>query len=134
MYQFIDSVDPREHDAFVKAHPLCDLLQSSAWTKVKSNWDHQIVGLRKRSRLATSALILIRRLPLGLCMMYIPRGPIMDLTDEEMTRSFFQALKAWAKNSAASSSRWIPQYCCAAILMARRSLRKTRQHCGASKT
>ena len=97
MYQFIDSVDPREHDAFVKAHPLCDLLQSSAWTKVKSNWDHQIVGLRKRSRLATSALILIRRLPLGLCMMYIPRGPIMDLTDEEMTRSFFQALKAWAK-------------------------------------
>ena len=97
MYQFIDSVDPREHDAFVKAHPLCDLLQSSAWTKVKSNRDHQIVGLRKRSRLATSALILIRRLPLGLCMMYIPRGPIMDLTDEEMTRSFFQALKAWAK-------------------------------------
>lgn len=25
MYQFIDSVDPREHDAFVKAHLLCDL-------------------------------------------------------------------------------------------------------------
>lgn len=44
--------------------------------------------MRKRSRLAVSALILIRRLPLGLCMMYIPRGPIMDLTDEEMTRSF----------------------------------------------
>ena len=74
MYQFIDSVDPREHDAFVKAHPLCDLLQSSAWAEVKSSWDHQIVGLRKRSRLAASALILIRRLPLGLCMMYIPRG------------------------------------------------------------
>ena len=37
MYQFIDSVDPREHDAFVKAHPLCNLLQSSAWAEVKSN-------------------------------------------------------------------------------------------------
>lgn len=37
MYQFIDSIDPREHDAFVKAHPLCDLLQSSAWAEVKSS-------------------------------------------------------------------------------------------------
>ena len=33
MYQFIDSLDPREHDAFIKAHLLCDLLQSSAWAE-----------------------------------------------------------------------------------------------------
>lgn len=37
MYQFIDSVDPCEHDAFIKAHQLCNLLQSSAWAEVKSN-------------------------------------------------------------------------------------------------
>ena len=37
MYQFTDSIDPREHDAFVSAHPLCNLLQSSAWAEVKSS-------------------------------------------------------------------------------------------------
>ncbi|HJC36979.1 MAG TPA: aminoacyltransferase [Candidatus Merdibacter merdavium] len=97
MYQFTDSIDPREHDAFVSAHPLCNLLQSSAWAEVKSNWDHQIVGMREGTALIASALVLIRRLPLGLCMMYVPRGPIMDYTDRQMTQRFFDALKRWAK-------------------------------------
>ena len=107
MYQFTDSIDPREHDAFVSAHPLCNLLQSSAWAEVKSNWDHQIVGMREGTALIASALVLIRRLPLGLCMMYVPRGPIMDYTDRQMTQRFFDALKRWAKKQRCIS-RWIP--------------------------
>ena len=44
-YQFSDHINSQEHDEFVKNHPLCNLLQSSAWGSVKQNWKHEIVGV-----------------------------------------------------------------------------------------
>ena len=45
MYTFNENVAPERHDAFVRQSPLCNLLQSSDWAKVKENWDHAIVGV-----------------------------------------------------------------------------------------
>ena len=42
-------------------------------------------------------MVLIKRLPLHFTMMYIPRGPIMDHTDEQLVCFFMSALKRWAK-------------------------------------
>ena len=97
MYRFVEQVDPKEHDAFIAAHPLCNLLQTSDWAKVKDNWDHAIVGVRAGEQLVASALVLIKQLPLHFTMMYVPRGPVMDYHNKELTVVFLHGLQRWAK-------------------------------------
>lgn len=97
MYQFKVNIKAEEHDAFVKSHPLCNLLQSSDWAKVKENWGNKIVGVYEDGKLIASAMVLIKYLPLKFTMFYIPRGPIMDYENERLVKYFMQELKKWAK-------------------------------------
>lgn len=97
MYQFKVHIPKEEHDAFVKSHPLCNLLQSSSWAKVKDNWSHEIVGVYDDATLLASASVLIKQLPAKFTMMYIPRGPIMDYENDRLVTFFIQELKKWAK-------------------------------------
>ena len=48
MYTFKIGIPAEVHDTFVKNHPLCNLLQSSSWAKVKDNWGSEIVGVYER--------------------------------------------------------------------------------------
>lgn len=96
-YQFSDYIQKEEHDSFVKDHPLCNLLQSSSWGSVKENWDNKIVGVYDNGKLVASSLVLIKPLPLHFTMMYIPRGPILDYTNEQLVSFYFNSLNKWAK-------------------------------------
>ena len=84
-YQFIEQLDAQEHDAFVSSHELCNLLQSSKWGLVKENWKRSIVGVKEQGKLVASCMILIKPLPLGFSMFYIPRGPVLDYTNAALT-------------------------------------------------
>lgn len=95
--EFITDITPQEHDEFVKAHPLCNLLQSSRWAQVKDNWDHAIVGVKENGKLLASALVLIKRLPLSLSVFYTPRGPIMDYENDALVQFFFDHMKQYAR-------------------------------------
>ena len=97
MYRFVSDVKENVHDEFIKKQPLCNLLQSSSWAKVKDNWKHRIVGVYDDNTLIASALVLIKPLPLGYTMMYTPRGPIMDYENARLVTFFFEQLKKWAK-------------------------------------
>lgn len=92
-YQFITNIQPKEHDAFVSSHTLCNLLQSSNWAKVKDNWDHILVGVKEDENLVASALVLIKHLPLSFTILYIPRGPIFDYENEKLAAFFMSQLK-----------------------------------------
>ncbi len=95
--EFIETINPQEHDDFIKGHPLCNLLQTSKWALVKDNWDHRIIGVKQNGTLIASAMVLIKQLPMGFTMMYIPRGPIMDYENGALIRFFFAHMKRWAK-------------------------------------
>lgn len=97
MYQFTINIPAAQHDEFVSNHALSNLLQSSAWANVKENWNHEIVGVYEDGHLVASASVLIKQLPLGFTMMYIPRGPIMDYENEALVIYFFRELRKWAK-------------------------------------
>lgn len=97
LYKFMEDVSEVEHDEFVKAHPLCNLLQSSNWAKVKDNWKHVMVGVKANDQLVASSLILIKPLPFSFTMLYIPRGPILDYENEELVKFYFSSLKKFAK-------------------------------------
>ena len=97
MYIFKTNIDAKTHDDFVKQSPLCNLLQSSNWAKIKDNWDSCIAGVYQNDQLVASGLILITHLPLSFTMMYIPRGPIMDYENKDLVKFYLKELKKWAK-------------------------------------
>ena len=103
MYTFKIGIPAEVHDTFVKNHPLCNLLQSSSWAKVKDNWGSEIVGVYEKDTLVASSLVLIKPLPAGFTMLYTPRGPVMDYTNERLVSYFMAELKKFGK-------KWIQRF------------------------
>ena len=93
VFEFKVGISSQEHDAFVSRHPQVSLLQSSSWAKIKDNWGNERLGFYKNGELVAVASILIKKLPLGYTMMYIPRGPIMDYQDKELVTFVMRSLK-----------------------------------------
>jgi lipid II:glycine glycyltransferase (peptidoglycan interpeptide bridge formation enzyme) len=82
------------------------MLQSCAWGELKSafGWQAERVGLRARraagreglaadaGHLVAGALVLYRRLPLGFCLAYVPKGPLVDPGDKTTCGALLNAL------------------------------------------
>jgi peptidoglycan pentaglycine glycine transferase (the first glycine) len=69
-----------EWDVFTSKHPDAHLLQTPAWGELKSDFGWQaeriLVDSENKDRNgAVGAQVLFRRLPLGLTLAYIPKGP-----------------------------------------------------------
>jgi peptidoglycan pentaglycine glycine transferase (the first glycine) len=62
-----------EWDQFIAQYPDAHLLQTSAWGAFKAEFGWQVERVRAGS---SGAQILFRRLPLGLSLAYIPKGPV----------------------------------------------------------
>lgn len=97
-YTYKIGISAEEHDSFVKQSPQTNLLQSSQWATVKSEWRNERLGFFKDGKLVAVASLLIRRLvvPFGFTMIYIPRGPVMDYEDAELVSFVFKSIKEFA--------------------------------------
>ena len=111
MYHYQLGVPLSEYDDFVKEHPMVNLLQSSAWEKVKSDWNHEKLGVYEGKTLLAVASILIKSLPLGYKMFYIPRGPILDYRDTELLKFVLQSIKSYARSKRAVFVTFDPSIC-----------------------
>ncbi len=71
-------------DAFVASHPQGHLLQLSQWGALKARFGWQAVrlALETDGQLRAGAQVLFRHLPLGRTLAYVPKGPVMDFTDD----------------------------------------------------
>ncbi len=67
------SLDHDRWDSFLVHHPDSHLLQTAAWGELKTGYGWQVIRLASGE---SGAQVLVRRLPLGLRLAYIPRGPI----------------------------------------------------------
>jgi len=69
----MELLTPQAWDQFVEDHPNAHILQTSPWGELKSafGWKPRYVQQED-----LGALILFRRLPLGMSIGYIPRGPV----------------------------------------------------------
>ena len=108
MYTYKLGISAQEHDDFVKHHPQANLLQSASWAKIKDNWGNERVGFYQDGKLVASASILIRPLPFGMSMFYIPRGPVMDYSNQELLAFVFSSLKKFAKQKRALFIKFDP--------------------------
>lgn len=96
-YTFTSQLSMEELDQFVATHHHCNLLQSSKWARIKNMWNHLYCGVYRNTELVATAMILIKPLPMGFTMFYIPRGPILDFLDTNLLSYFFKELKVLAK-------------------------------------
>ena len=111
MYRYQLGIPLSEYDDFVKEHPMVNLLQSSAWEKVKSDWNHERLGVYEGKTLLAVASVLIKSLPLGYKMFYIPRGPILDYRDTELLKFVLQSIKSYARSKRAVFVTFDPSIC-----------------------
>ena len=84
--EHLHSESDAEWDAFVAAHPHGSILQTSAWSRLKSQfgWQPRRIWVRRDNRLVGGAQVLFRSAALGLVHIgYIPHGPLIDWRDDE---------------------------------------------------
>lgn len=108
MYRVKIGLSATEHDAFIKASHLNNLLQSSNWAKIKDNWRHERMGIYRDQNLVASFSILIKPLPLGFTMLYIPRGLVLDYSDIDLLRFVVAELKKYGKSQRALFIKFDP--------------------------
>lgn len=108
MYTVKIGLSAAEHDAFIKASPLTNLLQSSDWAKIKDNWRHERIGFYKDNVLKSSVSVLIKPLPLGLTMLYIPRGIVLDYSDTDFLQFVLAELRKYGKSQHALFIKFDP--------------------------
>lgn len=66
-------VSPAAWDRFISSQPAAHLLQTTAWGELKSAFGWQAAHIIHED---CGAQVLLRKLPLGLSMAYIPKGPV----------------------------------------------------------
>ena len=110
-----------EWDNFTKTDPKTHILQTAAWGKLKGDFGWSPRFVRQDQ---VGAMVLFRRLPLGLSVAYIPHGPvgngswgglwpaIDDLCHQE--RAVFLRVEPdlWQPISDASINRQLPEFTC----------------------
>lgn len=110
-YQFRSGIPEHEYNEFVKNFPSTSFMQTPSWSKVKSAWEHDLVGLYSKEKLICGAMILKRNLFLGKKLFYIPRGFVIDYSNDDVLKEFVDNLKTYAKKNGAIDIKIDPFIC-----------------------
>jgi lipid II:glycine glycyltransferase (peptidoglycan interpeptide bridge formation enzyme) len=110
-YHILQNPDLKTWDDFVSARS-GHLLQTFAWGELKSRfgWSAQRVAIEQNGALVAGAQILFRRLPFGLTLAYVPRGPIGDPNDRDAFAALFDAIGAIARARGAFALKIEPDW------------------------
>ena len=90
---------------FVAGFPTGDLLQSFEWGELKrrsGGWQPIRLVVEGDSKILGAVSILKRRIPrLNKCIFYAPRGPVCDLSDQQVLSALVDAVKSCARREGA---------------------------------
>ena len=99
--KFIENVEQDKYIAFESGHEKSHFLQSYAWGEFCRRAKGQVpnyVGMEDdNGNLVATALILLRKTPLGYSYGYAPRGFIIDYSNKELIKKFTNYLKSYMK-------------------------------------
>ncbi len=101
-------ISEEEHDNFAKASQQTNLLQSAKWAQLKDNWGNERIGFYQDGQMVATASILIKQLPLGFTMLYIPRGPIMDYGNRDLVNFVLETIRQFGKKKHALFAKFDP--------------------------
>ncbi len=110
-YTFKTNIKKEEFDEFVVNFPSTSFMQTTAWSSLKTAWDHDFVGMYKENKLVATAMILKRKLFLDKKLFYIPRGFVIDYNNKELLEKFVFEIKKYAKENKAIDVKIDPFIC-----------------------
>ena len=98
-------------DSFVADHPYGHLLQTSRWGELKARFGWQVarVALHEGHTILAGAQILLRRTPWGQYFAYVPRGPVVDWSRDDLVASLLPAAARAARQRRAYLLRLEPE-------------------------
>ena len=101
--------EEKKYKEFLEANDRCNFQQSLEWTKVKESWTHEVVLSKdKNGQIVGAIMVLIRKIPIFGNFMYVARGPICDIHDENVLKDLSDGLKELAKKYNAFTLRMEP--------------------------
>lgn len=89
--------ESKEYEQFIENNYMCNFTQSLKWNNIKTFWQNSQIIIKKNNEIKLAANILIRKIPFFGTLMYVPRGPIGNITDIELLTELTTKLKALAK-------------------------------------
>ena len=92
----VSATERAAYDAFVAGHPSGSLMQSWAWGELRSRqqWKPiRLLAVDAQGRPRAAASVLRRNLPIGGCILYLPRGPVVDFRDARALDALVAALR-----------------------------------------
>ncbi len=99
---------PSEWDALIARLPDPHLLQTWEWAQVKSQygWQQMPFIWQRESSTQAAAMILKRLIPVGgfgrkMCVLYVPKGPLLGWDDTSLRSCVLNDLQAFAKKQGA---------------------------------
>ncbi|MBS7021492.1 MAG: peptidoglycan bridge formation glycyltransferase FemA/FemB family protein [Firmicutes bacterium] len=110
-YQLKTDLSKEEFDQFTTKQHILSFMQEYGWGSVKEEWEHFYCGLYEDESLVATALVLKRTLPLGIAMMYVPRGYLIDYQNEEQLSALTKELQKLAKKEHAYVLKIDPNFC-----------------------
>ena len=107
--QILTENEKEAYKKFLESNDRCNFQQSLEWGKVKTAWKNEVVlSMNKNNEIVGAISVLIRKIPIFGNFMYVSRGPICDIHDEEILRDLTDGLKELAKRYKAFTLKWEP--------------------------
>lgn len=106
---FKSDITEQQHEAFLVTQSHYNITQTTAWSQVKSGWEHLYCGIFKEDRQVGGALVLLRKIMPTIKVMYLPRGFLCDWTSKEQVLAFAEGLKNLAAEKGAYLVRVDPE-------------------------
>ena len=97
MYKFKVDISEKDYNNFIKNYSMAPITQDYRWANVKKDWDNTLCGLYKDDKLVAAALLLIKKFPFNLKMIYSPKGFLIDYTNKKELEEFTKGIKKYAK-------------------------------------
>jgi peptidoglycan pentaglycine glycine transferase (the first glycine) len=100
---------PQAWNSMIASLPLAHLLQTWEWSQVKTKYGWQampFVWEETTGKPLAAAMVLRRRFPIGgfakkMCVLYVPKGPLLDWSDAALRQRVLNDLQVLAKRQGA---------------------------------
>lgn len=110
-YTFKTDISQKDYDTFIENSTGTSFMQEYAWAEVKKDWQHMHCALYQGNTMVAVSLVLIRSLPLGYKIFYIPKGYILDFKNSELVSVFTEELTKLAKRKKGYILKIDPNFC-----------------------
>ena len=101
--------DEKRYKEFLENHPRCNFQQSLEWGNVKTSWIKEVIlSEDEKGNIKGSLCVWIRKIPIFGNLMYVARGPVCDLHDENVLKDLKDGSDILAKKYKAFVLRMEP--------------------------